>query len=245
MAEASTFTGRLNLEKPDPSQEVDITKINANMDKIDTAQAPLYVSPDVVPPNSSLYNGAIVAESGGKIWLAKPSGGGFTKLSPTGSNVVTDDSGRIGYRKEYFALLGRADGFSVPSSSSWQQVNGGSLTWMVPNPGWGSGSGGVFIPSPAQGIWRINASLSLLVASGAGTMMGMGISVSDGVAPGADYLVRNPCGAGAYNTFNVSVLTKIAAGNLVSIWALQNSGVSATAAGFRLTLELASLQYPS
>lgn len=240
MAEASTFTTRLNLEKPDPSQEVDITVINGNMDKIDAAQAPIAVGADVVPPNSQLYNGAMVVETpNGKFWLAKTSGGGFAKASPTNSNLVTDDSGRIGYRAERFILLDRADGASVPSNAgAWQLFSNGSLAWS--SGGIGTGSGGFICPQ--NGIWRIEASLALLATASGNLGMGIGIG---GSTPANGYIEQDEAIVGRYRHFNVSVLTKIPSSQVVAIYAINGTGAACTAAGYRLSASLISAQFPS
>jgi hypothetical protein len=44
MAPDSTFTNNLGLEKPDPLQPIDVTKLNGNFDKIDHGTIPLFPS---------------------------------------------------------------------------------------------------------------------------------------------------------------------------------------------------------
>jgi hypothetical protein len=239
MAEASTFTTRLNLEKPDPSQEVDIDVINANMDKIDAAQAPIAVGTDVVPSNSALYNGALVIETpNGKYWFAKTSGGGFTKASPANSNLVTDDIGRVAYRAERFILLDRADGASVPTAGgAWQLFSNGSLAWS--SGGIGTGSGGFICPQ--NGIWRIEASLALLATAGGNLGMGIGINGT----PNNGYIEQDEAIVGRYRHFNVSVLTKIPSSQVVAVYAINGTGASCTAAGYRLSASLISNQFPA
>lgn len=77
----STVTTRLGMTKQAGGEQIDVDLLNADLDLIDTNIGVLLVNAGVTPPNSSLYDGAVVKEkTTGICWIAqKNGGGGFDK----------------------------------------------------------------------------------------------------------------------------------------------------------------------
>ena len=87
----STVTTRLGLIKPAGTEQVDVALLNANADQIDYTSGVILVNAGVVPPNSSLFDGAVVMEkTTGVMWVAVKNGsGGFDRYyQPTSPNVT-------------------------------------------------------------------------------------------------------------------------------------------------------------
>lgn len=86
----SSLTTRLSLTKPAGVEAIDITVLNTDFDQIDYAVGVILVNAGVTPPNSALFDGAVVQEKvTGLQWTAvKNGGGGFDKLYNT-SGVST------------------------------------------------------------------------------------------------------------------------------------------------------------
>src|SRR6185503_6900096 len=78
------------LLKPDPTDIVDVVnQINANYDKIDQWAGTILVNDGVTPPNSALFDGAIVKEkTSGQVWVAQWNGTGYDKKYIVGDCVA-------------------------------------------------------------------------------------------------------------------------------------------------------------
>ena len=74
----STLTTRLALVKATDPEAVDVSILNANFDQIDYTSGAILVNPGVTPPNTALFDGAVIKERGsqGRVWVAEKNGGG-------------------------------------------------------------------------------------------------------------------------------------------------------------------------
>lgn len=86
----ATFTTRLALTKPADPEAVDVSVLNADLDLIDYGIGAIIVNPGVTPPNTSLFDGAIIKERGlsGLVWIAEKNGGGYNKIYLYAGNPV-------------------------------------------------------------------------------------------------------------------------------------------------------------
>lgn len=72
----STLTSRLGLTKPVDAEPQDVATLDVNFDRLDQSIGVILVNDGVTPPNSQLFDGAIVKEkTSGLVWVAQKNAG--------------------------------------------------------------------------------------------------------------------------------------------------------------------------
>ena len=79
----STNTARLGLIKPAGADPQDVSQLNGNFDTLDKMAGFIMVNDGVTPPNTDLFDGAVVKEkTSGKVWVAQWNGTSYDKKYP-------------------------------------------------------------------------------------------------------------------------------------------------------------------
>lgn len=205
-------TTRLGLSKAAGNEPRAVGPLNVNFDKIDTNIGAIVVAAGVTPPDSALFDGAIVKEqTTGRVWIAdKNVGGTFTKrwvLNPWFFSGRTQNFG-VNDTAAYNAGYGVADPNCV--NATYANVVAGELVL------------------PFDGIYNIRLS-HYWVANAAGfrRLVPKIAGVSD-----ADYYISdttvNAATLGASTTVVVFLNRFFAAGTTISTFAYQTSGGTLT-----------------
>lgn len=190
----STLTTRLGLIKPTDPEPIDVLTLDANFDALDAAVGVILVNAGVTPPNSQLFDGAVVKEKGtGIVWVAQKNGGG-------------------GYDKAY---INYPSWFNAQSASqavgSGATVNFTQVFVRGDNTSAADISGGYFV-IPVTGLWSCAQRCLVTNNTGAGgTYLDWQIAGAPFGAPEA-----NNSGLVGAVTFARNDLLYLIAGNLIT-----------------------------
>jgi hypothetical protein len=202
------YTSKLALYKPEDPDDIDVDELDSNFDRLDQTAGIIQTATGSSPPTDVLFDGAIVREANGRIWMANKTGEGVFQ--------------QLLVRSEGFQIHRYRDGGScAPSTVSWQPspmqttryshgsgwafpVNGGI---KVPVSGWYEMSCGMEWAYDNTG-WRVMSLYSM-------DTNGEYSAVTNGALPGANPLNMQQ---------SLSVGWYLASGTTVSMRLKQNSG---------------------